>query len=175
MGVNCTKVQEALGANGGRAEALAARERGHLELCEACRAAGEEERRLAALLRAAATVKVDPRLPETVAGAALQPPFRRLARWLPVAAAGVLTSAGLAFLGGAPGSSVLRLFPSWTARGWSVFAASVGDWLTVLALGAQTLAPRIGGMVTLTAALVAVAGLAGVTAARRWARARQWR
>lgn len=146
----------------------------HVAGCATCRAHAA----LLTTLAAAAPRQVDE---TTVAAILAARPVarwqrRRLTTWLPLAAGLALMVAGLALLGGVPGSGALALLPGALGGLVSLAAAAVADAWVVVRGGGEAMRALVGvggGWVVVWLVVLALGGGWGVVAlARRRVRER---
>jgi hypothetical protein len=176
MVATCEAVQELLAEIRGETNRLSDEERRHLEHCPQCCEIAAAENALG-MIFSRVLPPGDPAMAGRVRGAMRAARNRRrILALLPVAASLLVALLGAVMLGGLPGGSLLALLPVWSSQGWVSFAATAGDWNTVLQTAAGSATAILGPGMLVAAIVVSLLGCAVVVAAtRRWRQVSPWR
>jgi len=175
MNRGCEQMQEAIVEAGGRLETLPEGTRRHVGICPSCAALAERERDLGALLERMVPPEDRELEAQILAAVAERRMFRRLKAFVPVAASFLVALAGVALLGGVPGSSLLTRVPAWSLQSWLGLLGQLGDWGVALVAVARAGGALVPGSALAAAAAVALGGFGGLTAvAVRWRRNPPW-
>lgn len=173
---DCQAIQEILAEVGGDLDSLDGTLRPHVESCSSCAAVADAER----ALHQAFSSAVPPEDPVVVGRVmnSLGPKRlrRRAASAIPVAASLMLALAGVAMIGGVPGSSLLRQLPWVSSQAWLAIGGAAADWGVAMTAAAGAAGLLLSPAVQLASFVVGLGGLiAVITAARRWQPISSWR